>query len=132
MTHPLFDRSKLKVLPLAARKNLLAAEKVVISPEEALRLKPGLGAAGESVARAAERIAAARKAGAPVILAFGAHAIKNGLALVLRALAEEGWVTHFATNGAGSIHDWEFAFLGATGEDVRANVQTGSFGLWDR
>jgi hypothetical protein len=46
-------------------------------------------------------------------------------------LAEEGWVTHFATNGAGSIHDWEFSFLGASSEDVRANVATGSFGLWD-
>ena len=131
MTHALFDRSKLKVLPLAARENQLSAEKVMIRPEQALARKGKLGAVGVSISRAAERIARARKAGAPVVLAFGAHAIKNGLGPVMAALAEEGWVTHFATNGAGSIHDWEFAFLGATGEDVRANVATGSFGLWD-
>ena len=131
MTHPLFDRTMLRVLPLAKRKNLLSAGKAKLGPAQALRHKLEPGAAADAVKRAAERIAAARKSGALVILAFGSHAIKNGLAPVLGALAEEGWVTHFATNGAGSIHDWEFAFLGATGEDVRANVATGSFGLWD-
>lgn len=44
---------------------------------------------------------------------------------------EEGWVTLLATNGAGIIHDWEFAFLGASSEDVRANVDAGQFGIWE-
>ncbi|MCL1856232.1 MAG: hypothetical protein FWF84_01120, partial [Kiritimatiellaeota bacterium] len=29
------------------------------------------------------------------------------------------------------IHDWEFAFQGKSGEDVRRNVATGTFGLWE-
>jgi hypothetical protein len=40
-------------------------------------------------------------------------------------------VTHVATNGAGSIHDWEFAYLGMSTEDVRANTAAGRFGTWD-
>jgi hypothetical protein len=44
---------------------------------------------------------------------------------------EEGWLTHLATNGAGIIHDWEFAFQGASSEDVRANVAEGKFGIWE-
>jgi hypothetical protein len=46
-------------------------------------------------------------------------------------LLENGWVTHLATNGAGTIHDWELAFLGRTEESVRQNVATGTFGTWD-
>jgi len=44
---------------------------------------------------------------------------------------EAGFVTHFATNGAGIIHDWEFAFQGRSGEDVRRYVAEGQFGIWD-
>jgi len=64
------------------------------------------------------------------MLAFGAHTIKNGLGPVLIRLMEQGWLTHLATNGAGIIHDWEFAFQGASSEDVRANVAEGKFGIW--
>ncbi len=65
------------------------------------------------------------------MLAFGAHSIKNGLSPVLIRLMERGWVTLLATNGAGIIHDWEFAFQGASSEDVRANVEVGQFGIWE-
>jgi hypothetical protein len=44
---------------------------------------------------------------------------------------EGGWVTHLATNGAGVIHDWEFAFAGVSTESVRDNVATGTFGTWE-
>ena len=40
-------------------------------------------------------------------------------------------LTHLATNGAGSIHDWEYAWLGASTEGVEANVAAGTFGAWD-
>jgi hypothetical protein len=43
---------------------------------------------------------------------------------------EQGWLTHLATNGAGIIHDWEFAYLGQSSEDVQANVARGEFGIW--
>jgi hypothetical protein len=65
------------------------------------------------------------------MLAFGAHTIKNGLAPVLIELMERGWVTLLATNGAGVIHDWEFAYQGASSEYVQANVEAGQFGIWD-
>jgi len=87
---------------------------------------------GETVvAETVDRIRRARAAERPVILAFGAHTIKNGLAPVLIRLIENGWVTHLATNGAGIIHDWEFAFQGQSSEDVRANVHDGQFGIWE-
>jgi len=65
------------------------------------------------------------------MLTFGAHLVKNGLAPVVIRLLEAGWVTHLATNGAGSIHDWEFAYLGKSTEDVRANTAQGRFGAWE-
>jgi hypothetical protein len=43
---------------------------------------------------------------------------------------EGGWVSHFATNGAGVIHDWEFSFQGMSGEDVKHYVAEGQFGIW--
>lgn len=65
------------------------------------------------------------------MLVFGAHAIKNGLAPVIAALIEEGWITHLATNGAGIIHDWEFAYQGSSSEHVQANIEEGQFGVWE-
>ena len=79
----------------------------------------------------ASRIKSARKNNSSVILAFGAHAIKNGMSPTLIAFLEQGWVTHLATNGAGIIHDWEFAFQGKSSEDVRGNVDKGQFGIWE-
>ncbi|MCA9268644.1 MAG: hypothetical protein KDA41_09245, partial [Planctomycetales bacterium] len=32
--------------------------------------------------------------------------------------------------GAGTIHDWEYAWLGASTESVEQNVASGSFGAW--
>jgi hypothetical protein len=43
---------------------------------------------------------------------------------------ERGLVDHVAMNGAGPIHDWEFALVGATTESVARYVRTGEFGLW--
>jgi hypothetical protein len=74
---------------------------------------------------------AARKRNAGVILMYGAHLIKNGAQRIVNSLVEHGWITHLATNGAGTIHDWELSFLGRTEESVRKNVATGTFGAWD-
>jgi hypothetical protein len=65
------------------------------------------------------------------MLTYGAHFIKNGLGPVAIRLIEDGWITHVATNGAGSIHDWEFAYLGKSTEDVRVNTAHGQFGTWE-
>lgn len=124
-----FDKSRIEVLPLSARKNKLDIERDAIDPSSyAVSLSPG---AAEDVRRAASELRAAREAGASRILAFGAHSIKNGLSRVLVALMEGGWITHFATNGAGIIHDWEFAFQGRSGEDVKRYAAEGQFGIWE-
>ena len=123
------DRSALRMRPLSERRNKLEIEKLAVTPDRPPAPLPPEGA--RLVAEAAGRIRAARAADRPVMVAFGAHAIKNGLGPVLAALAEGGWVTHLATNGAGIIHDWEFAFQGRSGEDVRAMVRDGLFGNWE-
>jgi hypothetical protein len=65
------------------------------------------------------------------MLIYGAHLLRNGAALILEQFMSRGWVTHLATNGAGSIHDWEYAYLGRSTESVEENVATGTFGTWD-
>lgn len=123
-----FDRDRIETRPLSERKNKLEIERDLVEPDS---FEPVLSPeAREDVASAASEIRAARSRGAAVILAFGAHSIKNGLSRVLARLMEGGWVSHFATNGAGVIHDWEFAYQGRSGEDVRRYVAEGQFGIW--
>ena len=64
-------------------------------------------------------------------LIYGAHLLRNGAALILDRMMERGWLTHLATNGAGTIHDWEYAWFGASTESVEMNVASGTFGTWD-
>ena len=128
MPHPQFDRDKLIVKPLGERKNKIVIERDCVLPGTVPRTLSGEALA--SVRETAERMRKARRAGHSIMLAFGAHTIKNGLAPVLIRLMEEGWLTHLATNGAGIIHDWEFAFQGQSGEDVRRYVAEGQFGIW--
>jgi hypothetical protein len=129
MTYPQFDRRHLRIPPLAGRSNRVLIERDRVLPEDA----PGELPAGTRrlMDECAERMKAARQAGRPVMITFGAHTIKNGLAPVLIRLMEQGWVTHLATNGAGIIHDWEFAFQGASSENVKANLERGEFGIWE-
>lgn len=125
----MFDRSKLNIKPLAARHHKLEIEKIAVTPDSHRGVLPGK--VDQQILALAERIKSARKAFKPVILTYGAHLIKNGLAPVVNKLIEDGWITHIATNGAGSIHDWEFAYLGKSTEDVRANTAVGEFGTWE-
>ena len=128
MPYPQFDRHAVKMEPLASRPNKVEIERDHVPID---RPPQGLSATAEkTIGLAVEQIMAARRAGTPVMLTFGAHTIKNGMSLVLIRLMEEGWVTHLATNGAGIIHDWEFAFQGQSSEGVRENVRQGQFGNW--
>ena len=129
MPYPQFNRSQLSIQPLGHRQNKVVIERAHVSPDARPR---ALSEDGQRImAETVQRIRAARAAGKPVVLAFGAHAIKNGLAPVLIRLIERGWVTHLATNGAGIIHDWEFAYQGQSSEDVRRYVAAGQFGIWE-
>ncbi len=119
---------KLKVFPLAQRDSLARLEDILVEPDSKPAPCPGWKLA--DIRRCARHIAEARKRGAGVMLIYGAHLIKNGAALIVLRLLVGDWITHLATNGAGAIHDWEFAFAGVSTEDVRANVAAGTFGAW--
>jgi len=129
MPYPQFDRSRLFIRPLAVRPNHVEIERDAVQPDA--NPSPLSADAQKTLKECVARIRGARANGRPVMLAFGAHTIKNGLAPVLIRLMEQGWVTLLATNGAGIIHDWEFAFQGLSSEDVRANVDQGKFGIWE-
>jgi hypothetical protein len=123
------DLKKVKVLPLATRESLSSLDKILVRPEQApARCSPEID---KAIAGCAAKIRSARERGASVMLLYGAHLIKNGAMALVISLIEKGWVTHLATNGAGTIHDWELSYLGRTEERVRKNVATGTFGTWD-
>jgi hypothetical protein len=123
-----FDRRRLRIKPLAERENKVLIERDHIAPGDDPRPLPD--AVVRVVEETADRLRQARTAGKSRMLVFGAHAIKNGLAPVFAALLEKGWITHFATNGAGIIHDWEFAYQGRSSENVREYIRQGQFGIW--
>jgi hypothetical protein len=117
------------MFPLSEREFKLDIERMAIFPDHPV---PSIGSRERcQIASVAEHIITARNASRPVVLTYGAHLVKNGLAPIVIRLIEEGWVTHIATNGAGSIHDWEFAFCGRSAEDVKTNTAAGKFGTWE-
>jgi len=124
-----FDRSSVRMEPLSARENKKWIEQDHIPPDAPV---PELSdQSRELLEETASRIRTARAGDRPVVAAFGAHTIKNGLGPVLLRLIEQGWFTHLATNGAGIIHDWEFSFQGASCEHVGPLVKEGRFGNWE-
>jgi len=123
MPFPRFDRNTISFQPLSRRKNKVDIERD--------KIVPGQQGTGVEVDAVAEDIRKARERGGEVVLAFGAHAVKNGLGPVIIDLISRKWITHLATNGAGIIHDWELAFQGKTSEDVRETIRNGEFGAWE-
>jgi hypothetical protein len=121
--------SQVRVYPLAQRRSLSELENILVNPEGPP--PPCPAPLQETIRRCAKAITQARERKAGVMLLYGAHVIKNGAMAIVNQLIERGWLTHLATNGAGTIHDWELAFLGRTEESVRENVATGTFGTWD-
>jgi len=124
----IFDRNKLNILPLSERKSKSDLSIIInpnstppqVSEEEYSRLE-----------KIAFLIKESRERNYPIIFAFGAHLIKNGLSEILIELMKRGYVQHMLGNGAVSIHDWEFAFQGKTEEDVRKYLEEGQFGIWE-
>jgi deoxyhypusine synthase len=64
-----------------------------------------------------------------VLLGFGAHLIKVGLAPTVVDLMERGAISGVMMNGAGCVHDLELAMMGRTSEDVAEALDDGSFGM---
>ena len=87
--------------------------------------------ANEALPVLADRIVEASRNGRAVIFACGAHVLKKGLGPLLVDLMNRGLLGHLALNGAGAIHDFELALIGATTESVARYVAAGQFGLWN-
>jgi hypothetical protein len=128
MPYDAIDPSQIRVQPLSKRMSFIQIERDAIDPATPA---PDPGAMRGQVDRLADRIRQARQAGASVMLVYGAHVVKNGCGPLVNALLDTGLITHLATQGAGIIHDWEFAFQGESSESVRDNTPEGRFGTWD-
>jgi hypothetical protein len=124
MPYPLFDRSRLRIQPLAQRRHDidLSVQLPLDGPLPAFE-HPALPVL-------ARRLVEARAQSRARILLMGAHVIRAGVARHLIDLMERGLLDHLAMNGAGPIHDYEFALIGATTESVAHYIRTGEFGLW--
>ena len=124
--YPLFDRSRLRIRPLVERDHdmdmgyLLQLEEQVEEADSDLR---------DSLAVVAPKLTPDRP-GARILM-MGAHVIKSGVSRQVIDLLKRGAFTHVAMNGAGAIHDFELARIGATTESVARYIRTGEFGLWD-
>jgi phosphoheptose isomerase len=123
MPYPTVDLTKIRTYRLGQRRNLVTLADL-ISPDA-----PPPPFDNPELAEVAGRIVAARRAGRPVIWMIGAHVVKCGLSLILGDLLRRGVITHLATNGAGSIHDFELALIGETSEDVATSIEDGTFGM---
>ncbi len=123
MPHRALELTGIRTYHLGERRNLVSLADL-IDPSA-----PAPPFDNPELDEVAERIIAARRAGRPVIWMMGAHVIKCGLSRLLIDLMERGIVTHVATNGAGSIHDFELALIGETSEDVATSIEDGTFGM---
>jgi hypothetical protein len=122
--YPVFDRTRLRLKPLAERVNDLEAGHWLQLDEIA---QPYVH---PQLPDLAARIVRARQRGAARILMMGAHVLRAGVNRQIIDLAERGFIDHIAMNGAGVIHDYELARIGATTESVARYIRTGEFGLW--
>ncbi|HEV8147126.1 MAG TPA: hypothetical protein VGP79_12125 [Bryobacteraceae bacterium] len=119
-----FDRSRLRIQPLSRRQNDLAIGHWLALGDSTPPFEHA------DLATVAARLTSARQNGAARILIMGAHVLRAGVNRHLIDLLERGAITHIAMNGAGAIHDYELARIGATTESVARYVKSGEFGLW--
>lgn len=122
--YSLFDRNRLEILPLSERKHDLEAGGW-LSLEEG-----GDEFTHPDLAGVAVRWAKARRTEASRILMMGAHLLRAGTNRQIIDLIERGAFSVIAMNGAGMIHDYELARIGATTESVARYIRDGQFGLW--
>ncbi|MBO4220054.1 MAG: hypothetical protein J5933_03935 [Clostridia bacterium] len=126
MPYELFDRSKLDILPLDQRIHDIDLLKVAIKPGDEIQPfdDPAIDVLADAV------VEARKKHDSTVLMMYGAHVIRSGNSPLMIDMMKRGMITHFATNGAGSIHDFEFSLIGHTCESVAKYISEGQFGLW--
>ncbi|MFH1680500.1 MAG: hypothetical protein ABIH26_07635 [Candidatus Eisenbacteria bacterium] len=132
--HHRFDPKRIRPVPVSEVGHKVTVEQFgspagkSATVDDLLRSLPDILAARD-LNRVIDRVVAARRVKDPVLLLFGAHVVKCGLAPVLIPLIKEGIVHALATNGAAAIHDWEIAMFGSTSENVPENLPKGTFGM---
>jgi hypothetical protein len=119
-----FDRSQLRLKPLAERIHDMGLPQVLNLTDETPPFEH------PNLSTVAQRMVTAQQQGGQVILMMGAHMLKVGLSRFMIDLMERRLITHVAMNGAGPIHDFELALIGASTESVARYIQKGQFGLW--
>ncbi len=125
MPYPVFDRSKLRIKPLSERQHDLDLSHL-------WQLDDDIPAFDHpDLAAIADRIAAAYRRRGMVILMMGAHLLRAGASRFIIDLMHRGVIKHIGMNGAGPIHDYELALIGATTESVARYIRSGEFGLWE-
>ena len=131
-----FDLSDIKTYPLDARrsKTHVASFARPIAPGSGISALvdslPDILAAAD-LKTIVRTIVDAKRQRSGILWGFGGHVIKTGLGPTLIQLMERGFVSAIATNGAGMIHDFEIALIGATSEDVDEALGVGQFGMAD-
>ena len=119
-----FDRSRLLIKPLGERQHDMHLDYVLGLDDSAPAFSH------PQLPEIARRIVQAKAKGAARILMMGAHVLKAGMSRYIIDLLERGYFSHLALNGAGAIHDYELARIGATTESVARYIRSGEFGLW--
>jgi hypothetical protein len=119
-----FDRSRLTILPLAERVHDLPLSRWMSLNDPPPQFDHA------DLPAIASRIHAARRDSRARILMMGAHVLRAGVNRHLIDLIDRGFIDHIAVNGAGAIHDYELARIGATTESVARYISSGQFGLW--
>ncbi len=120
-----FDFSSVRTYPIAQRRNKLTKEQL-LWPEQVREEAPKVR---EDVRHVAEHVVQAREQGRHVFWMMGAHSLKLGHGPLMIDLIERDVITLLATQGAGTIHDFEMALIGETSEDVPRALPEGLFGM---
>lgn len=119
-----FDRSRLVIQPLADRVHDLGPGRWLALADETPEFTHA------DLSGIAARLHRAKSNGAARTLIMGAHLLRAGVQRHLIDMMERGLIGHVAMNGAGAIHDYEVARIGATTESVARYIRSGEFGLW--
>lgn len=128
------DLNKVTTYSTATRQSKVTTSLEAVPPSAGLTMRhflnnlPAVLKANDLKA-VAKAVVKAKKSGKPVIAMLGGHIIKTGCSPILADLAQNGFITHFASNGSACIHDTELARFGHTSEDVATQLEDGSFGM---
>jgi len=126
--HPIFDSTRIKTYPLRIRNNKVHWTRLV-EPKTILQAPAAEDGIAQAVAPVATAIRHACSKNWPIVLFTGAHLLKNGFGPLIVDWMRRGVITLFATNSAGTIHDFELALIGETSEFVPHALGRGEFGM---